>query len=118
MSGGAQRVSATFWLLEAPDSLAVQSHRDPDGTGLGFFDAQGTPALHRWPLAAFEDREFIDDAKEVESHTFLAHIRHATTGSVDERNTHPFEQHGRLFAHNGLLQGVDVIRGGSFDTAS
>jgi predicted glutamine amidotransferase len=109
MSGGAQRVAATFWLLEAPDSLTVQSHRDPDGTGLGFFEPDGTPALHRWPLAAFEDREFLDEAKEVESHTFIAHIRHATTGSVEEENTHPFEQHGRLFAHNGLLQGLEEM---------
>jgi predicted glutamine amidotransferase len=24
-------------------------------------------------------------------------------------NTHPFEQDGRLFAHNGVLQGLDQI---------
>ncbi|MDQ1741328.1 MAG: hypothetical protein QOE53_2980 [Pseudonocardiales bacterium] len=34
MSGGARRVRATFWLLEAPDSLARQSRREPDGTGV------------------------------------------------------------------------------------
>jgi hypothetical protein len=34
MSGGTRRVRATFWLLDAPDSLSIQSYREPDGTGL------------------------------------------------------------------------------------
>ena len=34
---------------------------------------------------------------------FLAHIRYATTGGLDVANTHPFEQRGRLFAHNGVI---------------
>jgi predicted glutamine amidotransferase len=38
LSGGSQRIRATFWLLEAPDSLAAQSRREPNGTGLGTFD--------------------------------------------------------------------------------
>jgi len=30
-------VTATFWLLEAPDNLVAQSKRNPDGTELGVF---------------------------------------------------------------------------------
>ena len=41
MTGGGEPVAASFWLLEAPDSLSVQSRREPDGTGLGVFDADG-----------------------------------------------------------------------------
>ena len=37
MSGGRRTVHATFWLLDAPDSLAVQARGDPDGTGLGYY---------------------------------------------------------------------------------
>ncbi len=37
LSAGQRRVQATFWLLDAPDSLAVQSRREPHGTGLGIF---------------------------------------------------------------------------------
>jgi predicted glutamine amidotransferase len=103
MSGGARRVRATFWLLEAPDSLARQSRRMPDGTGVGWFDAQGRPQLAKQPLAAYEDPAFAREARELESTVFLAHIRYATTGEVDVRNTHPFEQRGRLFAHNGVI---------------
>ncbi|MGW7822257.1 class II glutamine amidotransferase [Streptomyces puniciscabiei] len=103
------RTHATFWLLDAPDSLSVQSRREPDGTGLGFFDARGRPEVHKAPIAAYEDRAFAREAREVESATFLAHIRYASTGGLDMRNTHPFEQGGRLFAHNGVIEGLDAL---------
>ena len=41
--------------------------------------------------------------------TFVAHVRYATTGSLDVRNTHPFLQDGRIFAHNGVVEGLDDI---------
>jgi glutamine amidotransferase len=103
MTGGRRRIRATFWLLEAPDSLAAQSRADPDGTGLGVFSAAGEPVVHRTPLAAYEDAEFFREAREVESRTFVAHVRYASTGAASLVNTHPFEQAGRLFAHNGIV---------------
>lgn len=103
MSGGHRRIHATFWLLDAPDSLVLQSRAEPDGAGLGVFAADGSPVVHRTPLAAYEDAGFASEAREVESTTFIAHIRYASTGAVEVRNTHPFEQHGRLFAHNGVV---------------
>ncbi|MEU4834643.1 class II glutamine amidotransferase [Streptosporangium sp. NPDC023615] len=109
LSSAPRRTRATFWLLDAPDSLARQSHRDPDGTGLGHFDADGTPHVHKAPIAAYEDRRFAEEAREVESATFLAHIRFASTGGLETRNTHPFLQEGRLFAHNGVIEGLDDL---------
>jgi predicted glutamine amidotransferase len=109
MSGGSQRVRATFWLLEAPDSLAEQSRRDPDGTGVGWFDPDGRAHVAKRPPAAYEDQAFARDARELESTTFVAHVRHATTGAVEARNTHPFEQRGRLFAHNGIVQDLERL---------
>ncbi len=109
MTGGAEPLAATFWLLEAPDSLSVQSRREPDGTGLGVFDASGQPVVHKWPIAAYEDREFAEEARHVTSATFVAHIRFASTGAVELANTHPFEQRGRLFAHNGVVEGLDQL---------
>jgi predicted glutamine amidotransferase len=102
MSGGDRPVKATFWLLEAPDSLAEQSRREPDGTGIGWFDANG-PHVAKQPIAAYEDDAFAREARELESTTFIAHVRYATTGGLDPSNTHPFEQDGRLFAHNGVI---------------
>lgn len=104
MSAGHQRARATFWLLEARDSLREQSHRNPDGTGLGFYDIGGMAHVHKRPLAAFDDDEFAREARTVESSTFVAHVRFASTGAKLLRNTHPFEQRGRLFAHNGVVE--------------
>jgi predicted glutamine amidotransferase len=99
----AEPVTATFWLLQAPDSLRRQSHREPDGTGLGSYDEDGRPVVQKQPLAAFHDRAFAQEAKTVHSATFVAHVRFASNGALELRNTHPFEQHGRLFAHNGVI---------------
>jgi predicted glutamine amidotransferase len=109
MSGGSEPVRATFWLLEAPDSLAQQSRREPDGTGLGWFDVDGTPEVSKQPLAAYEDHKFAQEAKEVESRTFVAHVRYASTGGLTTENTHPFELDNRLFAHNGVIAGLDQL---------
>jgi predicted glutamine amidotransferase len=103
MSGGPERVTATFWLIEAPDSLAQQSRREPDGTGLGTFDERERPLVEKQPIAAYADHQFAREARERTSHTFVAHIRYASTGAVSPENTHPFEQQGRLFAHNGVI---------------
>ncbi|MFG3281418.1 class II glutamine amidotransferase [Streptomyces sp. NPDC048111] len=109
LSSAPRRSHATFWLLDAPDSLAVQSHRDPDGTGLGYFGTDGTPEVRKAPDAAYEDRDFAREAHQVCSMTFLAHIRLASTGGLSPSNTHPFQQDGRLFAHNGVVEGLPEL---------
>ena len=110
MSGGPHDVQATFWLLDAPTSLLALSETQPDGVGLGTFEPDGTPWVYRKPVAANRSQTFIADAHEVRSRTFLAHIRHATAGQPTIENTHPFEQDGRLFGHNGVLGGLDALR--------
>ena len=102
-------VPATFWLLDAPDSLAEQSRKNPDGTGLGLFDAAGRAVVRKQPIAAWQDAEFASDAKELTGTTFIAHVRYASTGAPDMSNTHPFLQEGRLFAHNGVVEGLDLL---------
>ena len=109
MSAGAERASATFWLLDAPDSLSVQSHREPDGTGLGWFDEGERPRVSKQAIAAYDDAAFARRAQTVRSRNFIAHIRYASTGSLTMGNTHPFEQNERLFAHNGVLEGLPQL---------
>ena len=109
LHAGTEVVPATFWLLDAPDSLAEQSRRNPDGTGLGLFDEHGLPQLHKEPIAAWQDAAFATEAHSLTGTTFIAHVRYATTGSLDVHNTHPFLQDGRIFAHNGVVEGLDII---------
>ena len=46
---------------------------------------------------------------QIESPTFLAHVR-ATTGSpVQRTNCHPFNHHKWLFVHNGLINEFEKI---------
>ncbi|MGW4097256.1 class II glutamine amidotransferase [Mycobacterium sp. NPDC004974] len=106
LHAGRRLVPATFWLLDAPDNLAEQSRRNPDGTGLGVFGADGVAELHKEPVAAWQDSEFATEAHDVTATTFIAHVRYASTGALDVVNTHPFLQDGRIFAHNGVVEGL------------
>jgi predicted glutamine amidotransferase len=101
MTAGEARVRATFWLLDAPDSVEVQSHRNVDGSGIGFFDAAGAPVVDKQPEPAYRDEEFLHEALNAESSTFIAHVRWATAGGRTVLNTHPFVMNGRIMAHNG-----------------
>jgi glutamine amidotransferase len=107
LAAGRAPVKATFWLLEAPDSLAQQSRRNPDGYGLATFQPQ--PLVEKAPVAAYTDEEFARDAHERESPVFVAHVRYASVGAHVADNTHPFEQQGRVFAHNGHIGGLDAL---------
>ncbi len=103
LTAAPHRIHATFWLLDAKDSLAEQSRGEPDGTGVGTFGPDGEPRVDKQPLAAYQDEAFAAEARQLESTTFVAHVRFASTGDIEEKNTHPFCQGGRLFAHNGAL---------------
>ena len=109
LTAGSTTVRATFWLLDASDSIVSQSHANPDGTGLGTFDASGRPVVEKQPLAAWNDPAFAAEARDRESTTFVAHVRHTSGSAVSAANTHPFEMDGRLFAHNGVVEGMDEL---------
>jgi glutamine amidotransferase len=109
MVTGARPARATFWLIDAPDSLAAQSHAQPDGTGLGWFDDDGIPWVDKAAIAAWEDAAFALEAREHYAANFLAHIRFASTGGLAPQNTHPFIQDGRMLAHNGVVEGLDRL---------
>ena len=109
LHAGAADVAATFWLLDAPDSLAAQSHRNPDGAGIGVFGPDGEPIVSKQPIAAWDDADFATSARQLRGTTFVAHVRYASTGAHTVANTHPFVQDDRLFAHNGVVQGLTEL---------
>jgi len=109
LHAGRETAPATFWLLDAPDSLAAQSHRNPDGAGVGAFSPGGQLTLTKQPIAAWQDTAFATAAHELRGSTFVAHVRYASTGAHTAENTHPFLLDGRLFAHNGVVQGLGQL---------
>lgn len=109
LTTGGQRIGAQFWLLDAPDSLLVQSHRNADGSGVGFFDVGGAPVLDKEPEPAFADPEFRHRAKTAVSETFVAHVRIGTAGGRTVQNTHPFVMRDRVMAHNGAFAELDRL---------
>jgi predicted glutamine amidotransferase len=109
LHAGRRVVTATFWLLEAPDNLVEQSKRNPDGSGIGVFDADGKPVVDKQPMAAWQDSQFATEAHELTGTTFIAHVRYSSSAALEVRNTHPFLQDDRIFAHNGVVTGLDMV---------
>lgn len=109
MHAGAEPLAATFWLINAPDSLAAQSRHNPDGAGIGCFAGDGAAIIEKQPLAAWHDPEFFSAARHLTGTTFVAHVRYASTGGHTRTNTHPFLADDRLFAQNGVLLGLDRL---------
>jgi glutamine amidotransferase len=109
LHAGTEDVAATFWLLDAPDSLAEQSRSNPDGFGLATFSSESEFDLLKRPAQAAADQAFAREARSLRARTFLAHVRYADTGEVSLANTHPFLLEGRAFAHNGVVGDLDRI---------
>ena len=100
------RRSASWRPTTASRSRAAAS---PTATGSGRSPRRGRAEVVRRAKAAYLDRRFAQEAHELRSRIFVAHIRFATNGEDLERNTHPFVQHDRIFAHNGVVHGLDEL---------
>jgi glutamine amidotransferase len=109
LHAGRRRTDATFWLVDAADSLEEQSHQNPDGFGIGTFAPGGAPIVDKDALPAWQDPDFAKAAHHLRGTTMIAHVRHASQGDVSPRNAHPFVQDGRLFAHNGSLGDLPAL---------
>jgi predicted glutamine amidotransferase len=103
-------VTARFWLLDAPYSLAEQSKFNADGTGIGWFDDDGTPQVRKRPVAAYSSPRYARVASELRSRVMIAHVRNSSGTSNQLCNTHPFLARGVVFAHNGVVRVTDAMR--------
>lgn len=95
-----RRVHLNFWLRDAPDSVGVQSRRNPDGAGIGWYDGRELHVVKQ-PGPAAADADVRRAAGSVDAVTAVTHVRAATAGSRATVNTHPFEFDGLVIAHNG-----------------
>jgi glutamine amidotransferase len=100
-----------FCLNQAPRSLESLSRDHPHGWGIAVYDGNEPGwRLHKEPLCASEDERFFEVAVSSHGHSLIAHVRKRTVGPVRVENTHPFRQGRWVFAHNGTIQDVDVLR--------
>jgi predicted glutamine amidotransferase len=105
-------------LYEPERSLIEQSRRhapdmsvpNGDGTGLGWYGTRDVPALFRSSDPAWGDENLRELAAELETGTFLAHVRAGTGTPVQETNCHPFRYGRWLFVHNGFIDEYARIR--------
>ena len=102
-------MAAEFWLLDAPDSIAHQSEVNADGYGMAALTAEDGLMLIRNPVQASADKAYHHIARRLEACEMLVHLRYADTGKTALVNTHPFNQDGRVFAHNGVVGDLDRI---------
>jgi glutamine amidotransferase len=109
LTSGSRPIEATFWLLDTPDSERAQTAPVPDGAGLATFGPDGHPRIVKQPISSRLGADFAHQPRTVCSSTFIAHVRHASTGRASLANTHPFGHAGRVFAHNGVIEGLDQL---------
>jgi predicted glutamine amidotransferase len=91
-------------LVTQKNSLVIQSREHKDGWGIAAYGADPAPRVAHGVGAAHSDPDFHRVSSLVSSHTVVAHVRLASVGAVEMRNSHPF-LHGRWsFVHNGTLR--------------
>ncbi|GHG84014.1 class II glutamine amidotransferase [Comamonas sp. JC664] len=91
-------------LVTEKNSLLIQSREHKDGWGIAAYGVEQSPVVAHGVGPAHSDPDFERVSSRVSSHTVVAHIRLASVGAVELRNSHPF-LHGRwAFVHNGTLR--------------
>ncbi len=91
-------------LVTEKNSLLIQSREHKDGWGIAAYGVESQPLVAHGVGPAHSDPAFERVSSRVSSHTVLAHVRQASVGAVELRNSHPF-LHGRWsFVHNGTLR--------------
>ncbi len=110
MNAGTDLAQVRYWLLDAPDSVLVESHRNPDGTGVGWFGADDRAHVAKQAGSAFDDPAFTDEARTIQARTLITHVRAATAGADSVVNTHPFLVDGLIVAHNGGFGDLGAVQ--------
>jgi glutamine amidotransferase len=92
------------------NSLVIQSKEHKDGWGIAAYGVESRPSVAHGVGPAHSDPDFHRVSSLVSSHTVVAHVRLASVGAVELRNSHPF-LHGRWsFVHNGTLKNFEQHR--------
>ena len=102
-------------LIHSQNALMAQSIKDQEGLshGHGWGVAaypDGVPQVEKQAWAAWHGERFKKAAARTYAKTLIAHVRRATVGPPNIRNTHPFTHGPWLLAHNGTISNFEHIR--------
>ncbi|WP_224360927.1 class II glutamine amidotransferase [Hyalangium versicolor] len=97
-------------LVTEKNSLVIQSREHKDGWGIAAYGAEIRPTVAHGVGPAHSDPDFHRVSSLVSSHTVVAHVRQASVGAVELRNSHPFLFGRWSFVHNGTLKNFDRHR--------
>jgi glutamine amidotransferase len=81
-----------------------------DGFGVGWYGEKPEPGLFKDSEPAWANDNIHELCSQIKARIFMAHIRAASTGSVQRSNAHPFKYKNWLFQHNGFVNNFDLIR--------
>jgi predicted glutamine amidotransferase len=98
-----EAVSLRHELVEADNPLIRQSQDHDSGWGIAAYRAAeggDQPTCMRFPETVPGD---FEAATELRGRIFNAHVRRATVGGLEARNTHPFCLGNYSFSHNGTI---------------
>jgi len=82
------------------------SDQNPDGWGLGWYDANYHPEIEKEGMDAISPKSQLSKvSKEAQSHIIIAHVRRKGKDGApaSKENAHPFKYNNWLFAHNGEI---------------
>ena len=82
----------------------------PDAYGFGHYDGGGSVLLGKRPTGAPHPLGLRELVGELESEALLVQARQATIGKAKDENTQPFRFRRWLFAHDGTVEGFDLVR--------
>ena len=91
-------------LVTEKNSLLHQSREHKDGWGIASYEVGPRPLVAHGLGPAHRDPDFERVSSRVSSRTVVAHIRLASVGAIDRRNTHPFTYGHWCFVHNGTVK--------------
>jgi len=97
-------------LVTQKNSLVIQSREHKDGWGIAAYGVEARPSVAHGVGPAHSDPDFHRVSSLVSSHTVVAHVRLASVGAVELRNSHPFLYGRWSFVHNGTLQNFEQHR--------
>jgi glutamine amidotransferase len=95
-------------LAEHTDGLGLRT-AEAGSWGLGYYH-QGVPLQRIEPRDKGSTLDVLEVLAPLKAEVVILHTRKTTMGRVGPENTHPFRLKDWMFAHNGTVEGFEVLR--------